>query len=135
MGASFHHYSHTLAVAFSHFILFITTKLNCKVTTVYIGYVELDQTRPTSLAGPLQSGLTWLSLIQVVQHSSVRYGTHLHQPGNHFDLRTFFVVGVQGISQRFYSSYGLEGKAVAFLWHAEILVASEKVRIPTSKPL
>ena len=50
--------------------------------------------------------------------------------GNWFDLRTFFVVGVQGISQRFYSSYGLEGKAVAFLWHAEILVASEDVRIP-----
>ena len=40
------------------------------------------------------------------------------------------MVGVQGISQRFYSSYGLEGKAVAFLWHVEILVASENVRIP-----
>ena len=39
-------------------------------------------------------------------------------------------VYVQGISQRFYGSYGLEGKALAFLWHAEILVASENVRIP-----
>ena len=39
-------------------------------------------------------------------------------------------MGVQGISQRFYGSYGLEGKVVAFLWHAEILVASENVRIP-----
>ena len=35
------------------------------------------------------------------------------------------MVGVQGISQRFYGSYGLEGKV-----HAKILVASENVRIP-----
>ena len=68
-------------------------------------------------------------LTQAVQHSSVRCGKHLHQPGNRFDLRTFFAVGVQGISLRFYGSYGLEGKAVAFLWHAEVLVASENVRI------
>ena len=40
--------------------------------------------------------------------------------------------GVQGPSTKTYSmyvgkskySYGLEGKAIAFLWHAEILVAS-----------
>ena len=44
--------------------------------------------------------------------------------GNHFHLRMFFAVGVQGISQRFYGSYGLE------VWHVEILVASENVRIP-----
>ena len=44
-------------------------------------------------------------------------------------------MGVQGNSQRFYGSYGLEGKAVAFLWHAEILVASENVRILKHKPL
>ena len=47
--ASFHHYSHHihLAVFFSHLILFIRTKLNCKVTTVYIGYVELDRAIPS----------------------------------------------------------------------------------------
>ena len=114
-----------LAVFFSHLILFIRTKLNCKVTTVYIGYVELDRTIP-SRSTPERFNM--VHLIQAVQHSSVRCGKHLHQPGNHF--RTFFAVGVQGISQRFYGSYGLEGKAVAFLWHAEILVVSENVRIP-----
>ena len=130
MLASFHHYSHHMhfsCIFYSHLILFIRTKLNCKVTTVYIGYVELDRTIPN------RSTPEWFNmvhLIQAVQHSSVRCGKHLHKPGNRFDLRTFFAVGVQGISQRFYGSYGLEGKAVAFLWHAEILVASENVRIP-----
>ena len=70
MLATFHHYStiRILAVFFSHLILFIRTKLNCKVTTVYIRYVELDRTIP---AGPLQSGSTRFSLIQAVQHNSV----------------------------------------------------------------
>ena len=59
----------------------------------------------------------------------MRCGKPLHQPVNRFDLSTFFAVGVQEISQRLYGPYGLEEKAIAFLWHAEILVASENVRI------
>ena len=74
MLASFHHYSHHMhfsCICFSHLILFIRTKLNCKVITVYIGYVELDQTIP-SRSTPERFNMvqfdtnssTWFSSIQ-----------------------------------------------------------------------
>ena len=66
MLASFHHYSHHmhLAVFFSHLILFIRTKLNCKVITVYIGYVKLDRTIPS------RSTPEWFNMVQFDTSSS-----------------------------------------------------------------
>ena len=66
MLASFHHYSHHMhfSFIFSHIILFIRTKLNCKVTIVYIGYVELDRTIPS------RSTPEWFNMVQFDTSSS-----------------------------------------------------------------
>ena len=94
MLASFHHYSHHMhfsCIFFSHLILFIRTKLNCKVTTVYIGYVELDQTIP-SRSTPERFNRVQFDISSSTSFSAMRQT--FTPPGNHLDLRTFFVMSV-----------------------------------------